>query len=188
MVSKGFDFHNVTLVGVINADLGLFLPDFRSGEKIFQLLYQVCGRTGRGEKKGKAIIQSFNDQDPFISCATMMDTKIYYNISLAERMELDYPPFSKLIRIFLKGKNIKDVDVAMNQIAQKLQKNKFKILGPAPAPIEKINDFHRSHIIIKTNKPFSFQNYYIKNLNINKIISNIKGVKFRIDVDPLSLL
>ena len=76
----------------------------------------------------------------------------------------------------------------MNQIAQKLQKNQFKILGPAPAPIEKINDFHRSHIIIKTNKPFSFQNYYIKNLNINKIISNIKGVKFRIDVDPLSLL
>ena len=188
MVSKGFDFHNVTLVGVINADLGLFLPDFRSGEKIFQLLYQVCGRTGRGEKKGKAIIQSFNDQDPFISCATMMDTKKYYNISLAERMELDYPPFSKLIRIFLKGKNIKDIDIAMNQIAQKLQKNQFKILGPAPAPIEKINDFHRSHIIIKTNKPFSFQNYYIKNLNINKIISNIKGVKFRIDVDPLSLL
>ena len=188
MVSKGFDFHNVTLVGVINADLGLFLPDFRSGEKIFQLLYQVCGRAGRGEKKGKAIIQSFNDQDPFISCATMMDTKKYYNISLAERMELDYPPFSKLIRIFLKGKNIQDIDKSMNQIAKDLKKNKFKILGPAPAPIEKINNFHRSHIIIKTNKPFLFQNYYIKNLNLNKIISNIKGVKFRIDVDPLSLL
>ena len=100
MVSKGFDFHNVTLVGVINADLGLFLPDFRSGEKIFQLLYQVCGRTGRGDKKGRAIIQSFNNEDPFISCATMMDTKKYYNISLAERMELSYPPFSKLVRFF----------------------------------------------------------------------------------------
>ena len=188
MVSKGFDFHNVTLVGVVNADLGLFLPDFRSGEKIFQLLYQVCGRTGRGFKKGKAIIQSFNDKDPFISCATMMDTKKYYNISLAERMELSYPPFSKLIRIFLKGKNINDINIIMNQIAKRLIKNNFIILGPSSAPIEKINDFYRSHIIIKTHKPFLFQDFYLKNLDLNKIISNTKGIRFRIDVDPLSLL
>ena len=99
MVSKGFDFHNVTLVGVINADLGLFLPDFRSGEKIFQLLYQVCGRTGRGDKKGRAIIQSFNNEDPFISCATMMDTKKYYNISLA--------PIFKVSQDFSERKKIK---------------------------------------------------------------------------------
>ena len=186
MVSKGFDFHNVTLVGVINADLGLFLPDFRAGEKIFQLLYQVCGRTGRGEKRGRAVIQTFNDEDPFISCATMMDTKKYYNISLAERMELCYPPFSKLIRIFFKSKNINHINKATKQIANKLRKNNFLILGPAPAPIEKINNFHRFHIIIKANKPFLFQDYYIQNLSKN--LSNIKGVKFRIDVDPLSLL
>ena len=188
MVSKGFDFHNVTLVGVINADLGLFLPDFRSGEKIFQLLYQVCGRTGRGDKKGRAIIQSFNNKDPFISCATMMDTKKYYNISLAERMELSYPPFSKLVRIFLKGKNINQINSLMNQIAKVLEENKFKILGPSAAPIEKINDYYRTHIIIKTNKPLSFQDFYIKNLDLNKKLSNIKGIKFRVDVDPLSLL
>ena len=186
MVSKGFDFHNVTLVGVINADLGLFLPDFRSGEKIFQLLYQVCGRSGRGQKKGKAIIQTFNDKDPFITCATMMDTKKYYNVSLAERMELGYPPFSKLIRLFFKSKNIKDLDKAINQIANKLRKNNFIVLGPVAAPIEKINNFYRIHIIIKMNKPFLFQDYYSKNLN--KIFSNLKGAKFRIDVDPLSLL
>ena len=188
MVSKGFDFHNVTLVGVINADLGLFLPDFRSGEKIFQLLYKVCGRTGRGKKKGKAIIQTFNPKDPFISCATMMDTKKYYNISLAERVKLNYPPFSKLIRIFLKGKKINDLEKIMNQIAKKLRENNFQILGPALAPIEKINNYYRIHIIIKATSPFSFQDFYIKKLNFNKIISDIKGVRFRIDVDPLSLL
>ena len=188
MVSKGFDFHNVTLVGVINADLGLFLPDFRSGEKIFQLLYQVCGRTGSGEKKGKAIIQTFNAKDPFISCATMMDTKKYYNISLAERVKLNYPPFSKLIRIFLKGKKINDLEKIMNQIAKKLREYNFQILGPALAPIEKINNYYRIHIIIKATSPFSFQDFYIKKLNFNKIISDIKGVRFRIDVDPLSLL
>ena len=178
MVSKGFDFHNVTLVGVINADLGLFLPDFRSGEKIFQLLYQVCGRTGRGEKKGKAIIQTFNQKDPFISCATMMDTKKYYNISLAERIKLKYPPFSKIIRLFLKGENIQILEKTMNQIADKLKQNNFEILGPAMAPIEKINNFYRIHIIIKSEKAFSFQDYWMKNLNFYKFISNIKGVKF----------
>tara|TARA_Y100000768_G_scaffold229354_1_gene173184 strand:+ start:286 stop:2484 length:2199 start_codon:yes stop_codon:yes gene_type:complete len=188
MVSKGFDFHNVTLVGVINADLGLFLPDFRSGEKIFQLLYQVCGRTGRGDKKGQAIIQTFNSEDPFISCATMMDTKKYYNISLAERMELSYPPFSKLVRIFLKGKNLNQINNLMSQIAKLLEENKFRILGPTAAPIEKINDYYRSHIIIKTDKPLLFQDFYIKNLELNEKLSNIKGIKFRIDVDPLSLL
>ena len=107
-------------------------------------------------------------------------------MSLAERMELGYPPFSKLIRLFFKSKNIKDLDKAINQIANKLRKNNFIALGPVAAPIEKINNFYRIHIIIKMNKPFLFQDYYSKNLN--KIFSNLKGTKFRIDVDPLSLL
>ena len=143
MVSKGFDFHNVTLVGVLNADIGLFAPDFRSGERIFQLLYQVCGRSGRGDKKGKAIIQSFNTRDPYIQASSIMDTKRYYNILLAERLELDYPPFSKVIRILLKGKNLNEVQKAMNYFTDFLNENKFSYLGPSLAPIEKINNFYR---------------------------------------------
>ena len=76
----------------------------------------------------------------------------------------------------------------MNQIAKKLREYNFQILGPALAPIEKINNYYRIHIIIKATSPFSFQDFYIKKLNFNKIISDIKGVRFRIDVDPLSLL
>ena len=103
-------------------------------------------------------------------------------------MELSYPPFSKLVRIFLKGKKLNQINSLMNQIAKLLEKNKFTILGPTAAPIEKINDFYRSHIIIKTNKPLLFQDFYMKNFELNQKLSNVKGIKFRIDVDPLSLL
>ena len=188
MVSKGFDFHNVTLVGVLNADIGLFSPDFRSGERIFQLLYQVCGRSGRGDKKGQAIIQSFNTKDPYIASSSIMDTKKYYNILLADRLELDYPPFSKIIRIILKGKDLKEVKRSMNPIIDFVNKNNFTVLGPTLAPIEKINNFYRYHMIIKSSKPFQFQDLYLKNKKLDKFLSTLKRIRYQIDIDPLSLL
>ena len=188
MVSKGFDFHNVTLVGVLNADIGLFSPDFRSGERIFQLLYQVCGRSGRGDKKGQAIIQSFNTKDPYIVSSSIMDTKKYYNILLADRLELDYPPFSKIIRIILKGKDLKEVKKSMNPIIDFVNKNNFTVLGPTLAPIEKINNFYRYHMIIKSSKPFGFQDLYLKNKKLDKFLSKLKRIRYQIDIDPLSLL
>ncbi|MAV64949.1 MAG: primosomal protein N' [Candidatus Marinimicrobia bacterium] len=188
MVSKGFDFHNVTLVGVLNADIGLFSPDFRSSERIFQLLYQVCGRSGRGEKKGKAIIQSYNTNDPYIMSSSIMDTKKYYNILMADRLELDYPPFSKIIRILLKGKNIKDLEKTMNPIINFLNENKFTVLGPTLAPIEKINNLYRYHIIVKSDKPLRLQDAYLKNKKLNDYLSKLKRVRYQFDIDPLSLL
>ena len=188
MVSKGFDFHNVTLVGVINADIGLFTPDFRSGERIFQLLYQVCGRSGRGKKAGKAIIQTFNMNDVYITSATMMNTEKYYNVSLADRLELNYPPFSKIVRILFKGLDSKKVENAINQVSKIIQNENFEILGPTFAPIEKINNYYRYHIIIKVNKAYKFQDFYFKNSQLSKFLSNLKGVKYKIDIDPLSLL
>ena len=188
MVSKGFDFHNVTLVGVLNADIGLFSPDFRSGERIFQLLYQVCGRAGRGTKPGKAIIQSFNINDPYIQSSSIMDTKKYYNILLEDRLSISYPPFSKITRILLKGKRANLLNEKMNQVMGELKETNFDILGPILAPIEKINNFYRLHIIIKTRRPLDFQNYYSRNKNLKDIFENLKDIKYQIDVDPLSLL
>jgi len=188
MVSKGFNFHNVTLVGVLNADIGLFSPDFRSGERIFQLLYQVCGRAGRGAKPGKAIIQSFNINNPYIQSSSIMDTKKYYNILLEDRLSIDYPPFSKIIRILLKGKKINKLDEQMNSIIEKLSTADFDILGPVLAPIEKINNFYRLHIILKTKRPLDFQNYYFKNKKLRDIFNNLKDIQYQINVDPLSLL
>ena len=188
MVSKGFDFHNVTLVGVINSDIGLFTPDFRSGERIFQLLYQVCGRSGRGKKSGKAIIQTFNINDVYINSATMMNTEKYYNVSLADRLELNYPPFTKIVRILLKGPDSKKVKSAIDQVVNFIKSENFEILGPSAAPIEKINNYYRYHIIIKIHKAYGFQDFYFKNNQLNKFLLNLKGVKYKIDIDPLSLL
>ena len=102
MVSKGLDFKGVTLVGVINGDTSLYIPDFRSGERTFQLLYQVCGRAGRNEKQSKAIIQSWNPDNIFINTAAELNINHYYDISLIDREKLQYPPFTKLIRILKK--------------------------------------------------------------------------------------
>ena len=99
MVSKGLDFSGVTLVGVINGDTNLYIPDFRSGERTFQLLYQVCGRAGRNDKTSKAIIQSWNPDNAFIQSATQLSLKHYYKIALLDREQLFYPPYSKLFRI-----------------------------------------------------------------------------------------
>ena len=104
MVSKGLDFTNVSLVGIITADIGLFIPDFRSGEKTFQIIYQMIGRSGRRDKISKAIIQSYNTDDFYIKSACNLDVGGTYDKILKERKELNYPPFSRLIRILFLGK------------------------------------------------------------------------------------
>ena len=105
MISKGLDFKNVSVIGVINADIGLFQPDFRSGEKVFQMLYQFIGRAGRDNKNSYAIIQTFNPLDQHIKMACQLNLISMYKKILLEREELFYPPFSKLIRIIVKGEN-----------------------------------------------------------------------------------
>ena len=117
-----------------------------------------------------------------------MDTKKYYNILMADRLELDFPPFSKIIRILLKGKNLKELEKTMKPIVDFLNKNKFIVLGPALAPIERINNFYRYHIVVKSDKPFRFQDLYIKNKKLNDYLSKLKRVRYQFDIDPLSLL
>ena len=171
MIAKGLDFPDVTLVGVINADSGLFLPDFRAGERTFQLLYQVCGRAGRHSKPGEAIIQTWNPDDPFIQSAAQLDIKKFYNIALSQRQELKYPPFSRLTRILISGKNQHNVLNIASQLATKLKSNNkiYEILGPTPAPIEKIREHWRYHMIIKStqNSASSIHTFVHKKLGVN---------------------
>ena len=192
MVSKGLDFSGVTLVGVINGDTNLYIPDFRSGERTFQLLYQVCGRAGRNEKSSKAIIQSWNPDNIFIKSAAQLNLDNYYNISLADRESLNYPPYTKLLRILVKGKNKKIAESIAKNIKIKLDKNSkhFIILGPSIAPIEKIKNNWRLHLLLKIQKSHLFYVYeYIsKQIGLNTFYKKNKNTNIEIEVDPISIL
>lgn len=191
MIAKGLDFDNVTLVGVINADSGLFFPDFRAGERVFQLIYQVAGRAGRREKPGKAIIQTYNPQDVYIQNAAALNTHKFYNIALAQRQELNYPPFSRIGRILFTGPR-KDL---VNHLAVKTsdrlrQDSEYKVLGPSPAPLERIQNNWRTHLIIKTKDRMSTSLHPFIHRQIGHAIfeRKWKGVRIQIDIDPVSML
>jgi len=191
MIAKGLDFDNVTLVGVINADSGLFFPDFRAGERVFQLIYQVAGRAGRRTIPGHAIIQTYNPNDIYIQAASTLNTKKFYNIAMAQRQELNYPPFSRIARILFSGKNKNKVNIIANKTYDKLSSNtNYEILGPAPAPFEKINNMWRSHIIIKTpkNKKGNIYQFIKKKIGLSIIEKNWMSVRIQIDIDPISMM
>ncbi len=195
MIAKGLDFDNVTLVGIINADTGLFLPDFRAGERTFQLIYQVAGRSGRGEKPGEVVIQTNNSDSPVIKTAARLDLKKYYNICLSERRELDYAPFSWMARVEFSGKDKGNVRQVANEFTKSLQKKpkSLQVLGPAPCPFEKIRGNYRFQIIFKSPKEkdrngTTLHNFLKKNLLNSSRMKRRKGVNLHVDVDPISLL
>ena len=192
MIAKGLDFSNATLVGITNADTGLFLPDFRSGEKTFQLIYQAAGRAGRGEKKGEVVIQSYNSENQTIQHASNLDLKTYYEQCLIEREELNYPPFSWLVRIEIKGKDREKVLKTINRLRAKLfnPPKGIEILGPAPCYRERLKDYYRMQIVIKSNKATDKSGLVLKKLykKATNDINFSNSLKLNIDVNPVSLL
>ncbi len=153
MIAKGLHFPGVTLVGVVNADLGLSMPDFRAQERTFQMLTQVAGRAGRGERQGEVIFQTTRDSD-VIRFAANLDFEGFSNFDLEFRELLNYPPYSRLIAIFFKGEKEKDVADYAEFFAEKLavyQHEKVKITPPAPAPVEKIRNQYRYMMIVRGN-------------------------------------
>lgn len=192
MIAKGLDFDNVTLVGIVNADTGLFLPDFRSGERSFQLIYQAAGRSGRRKKQGEVVIQTYNADNPVIRYAARLDLKKYYNIVIGERKELNYPPFNWLAKAEFSGTKKSIVDKTANVIRNSFQK-KFKgleILGPAWCYRERLRGKYRMQIVFKSSKETDPNgrklHQYLKNNLLNKKIGS--AVKINIDIDPVSLL
>ena len=192
MIAKGLDFSNATLVGITNADTGLFLPDFRSGEKTFQLIYQAAGRAGRGDKKGEVVIQSYNSENQIIQHASNLDLKTYYEQCLIEREELNYPPFSWLVRIEIKGKDREKVLKTINKLRAKLfnPPKGIEILGPAPCYRERLKDYYRMQIVIKSNKSTDKSGLVLKKLykKATNDLNFSNSLKLNIDVNPVSLL
>ena len=191
MIAKGLDFDNVTLVGIINADLGLLFPDFRSGERIFQQIYQVIGRSGRREKRGLAIIQTFNPNDVYIQAASGLNINKFYNLALAQRQELNYPPFSRLLRIMFSGMNKMNVLRVAQNIYSKLENIKtYTIIRPDFNPIEKINKNWRVQLVIKSNKnsQHSIHKLIYSKLGLATFEKKWLGVKIDIDIDPINMM
>ena len=186
MIAKGLDFENVTLVGVINADISLNFPDFRSSEVTFDLLNQVSGRSGRGRKKGKVLIQTFNKDHYAIKYSKNNDYISFYNEELSIRRKLNYPPFCYICLIRIISKDYSIVSKMSYKIGNYL-KDKIKnetILGPSTSNIFKINNDYRFQIIIKYKDINNIRKYlYI----LQERFFNDKTIRLEIDFNPLKL-
>jgi primosomal protein N' (replication factor Y) len=185
MITKGLDFPNVTLVGIINADISLNIPDFRSAERSFQLITQVAGRSGRADKNGEVIIQTYNPEHYAIQYAGKQDFEGFALSELEFRKRLFYPPYSRLGRILYQSTDQESLKQEMLLLQEKLptQSSSMIILGPSPAPFSKINHLYRYHVIIKAKTP------KILNSAIERILKDTKSkLQPQIDVDPVMLL
>jgi primosomal protein N' (replication factor Y) (superfamily II helicase) len=153
MIAKGHDFPNVTLVGVISVDAGLCLPDFRAAERTFQLLTQVAGRAGRGDRPGRVVIQTYHPEHYSLVCARAQDYDEFYRREIEFRRSMHYPPFNALINICVHDKEFDRANNTAADLARELRgaatDAMLRILGPAPAPISRIKGEHRFQILIK---------------------------------------
>jgi primosomal protein N' (replication factor Y) len=153
MIAKGHDFHNVTLVGVISVDAGLCLPDFRAAERTFQLLTQVAGRAGRGDRPGRVVIQTYHPEHYSLVCAKAQDYDEFYRREIEFRRSMHYPPFNALINICVHDKEFDRANNTATDMAKELRgavrDAGLRVLGPASAPISRIKGEHRFQILIK---------------------------------------
>ncbi|MEG1501678.1 MAG: helicase-related protein, partial [Clostridiales bacterium] len=157
MIAKGLDFPNVHLAAVIAADISLNIPDFRGGEKTFQLLTQITGRAGRRQKQGLAIIQTYYPQSPIIKSAAQQRFADFYQRELAERESHGYPPFLDLWRLLINGQSFirvqaesKNLALLIASLLESYGDDQTVILGPSAPPYEKIKDRYRQQIILKS--------------------------------------
>lgn len=183
MIAKGLDFSNVTLVGVINADTSLMIPNYRSNEYTFQLLMQTAGRSGRGEKNGSVIIQTFNPEHYAITLASKHDYIDFFKQEMEVRRKLSYPPYYYLIYIKVIGKDYNKISLESNKIASILTRElkNSKILGPTTCSVFKLNGLFRFGIIIKYKKEEKMEEV------LQSLVNHYKGnqtVKVDIDVNP----
>lgn len=187
MISKGLDFPLVTLVGVINADATLNIPDFRSGERTFALLSQVAGRAGRSTLPGEVIIQTFNPDNYTLKCVAGNDYMKFYNYEMHNRHKLDYPPFFYLTMIRITSKDYNLASTEINKAKLYLEKHLNSdtiLLGPTPSSIFKLKNIYRFQIIIKYKKDDNLS-HCLKYLDEIYMLNN--KVNFEIDNNPLQL-
>jgi len=183
MVAKGHDFPNVQLVGVVAADTGSSLPDFRTSERMFQLLTQVAGRAGRKQEGGRVILQTWNPTDQVFRFALKHDYERFAEWELAQRAELKYPPYSRMLSVEVEGSTLEDVDATCAQIIQTLQANSaISMQGPVDAFVARIRKLHRKQFLIKAATPTVLRKA------CNEILALKSRANIKADIDPIALL
>ena len=196
MITKGHDFPGVTLIGVLCADLSLNWPDFRSGERTFQLLAQVAGRTGRGPYPGKVFIQTYNPEHYIFEYVRRHDYLGFYRQELQFRREFEYPPFTRLVHILIQGNPERTVRDKAQEIGNLLSLEREKrnltssltLLGPVPAPIIKIKGKHRWQILLKGKDPRMLHQISAWVQETGNRYLKGSGVQLILDVDPVDML
>jgi primosomal protein N' (replication factor Y) len=190
MIAKGLDFPNVTLVGVINADTALHLPDFRASERTFQLIAQVAGRTGRGRQGGRVLVQTLNPDHPAIAAAVRHDFARFASHELAIRRAAGYPPFASLVRIIVRGPQETTTRETAKQLGDRLRRAAgasgkddatIRILGPGAAPIARLRGEHRFQLQLQAAAIAPLQTL------VSEAAANFepaKDVRWIADVDP----
>jgi len=191
MIAKGLDFPNVTLVGVINADTALHLPDFRASERTFHLVTQVAGRTGRGEKGGRVLVQTFSPDHSAIRAAVRHDYAAFAAEELPLRQMLGYPPYATMVRLVIRGASEKVTNGFAEEIAERLEsalvadETAHRILGPAPAPFARLRGKYRFQIQAQSPDGAALRDA------VRRVTTGLEppeGVQWIVDVDPLEML
>ena len=187
LISKGLHFPNVTLVGVVNADTILNFPDFRAGEKTYQLVTQVAGRAGRGDKRGRVIVQTYQSEHPVFKRVKTNDYEGFYKEEIYNRELLEYPPFSKTINIGISSKYEKYLEEFVKDFFRDIRYENVEMYGPMRSMVYKVKDRFRYNIFIKGN--IKEINIFKKKLKL-KLTNYEKNDKIRIvvDVDPINLI
>ena len=192
MIAKGLDFPNVTLVGVVAADIALNAGDYRSGETTFQLLTQVSGRAGRAVKQGVVYIQTYDPEHYSIKFAKDANYKDFYDYELALRRQMNYPPFSYIFVILFTCEDEKKLISSLHDLAHVMKvynKNeKFKILGPSPAIISKIKNKYRWKIIVKHDEEENLKSFVFYCIEKLEKVRNLKNISMNLAINPTMIV
>lgn len=193
MIAKGLDFPNVLLVGVINADSALHFPDFRAAERTFQLVTQVAGRTGRGDRGGRVIVQTFSPEHPAIQAASRHDYETFAKYEMEHRRKFNYPPLGSIARVIFRGpaeeatEGYAETLVRRFEAARTSLGTEVRILGPAPPPIAKLRGKYRFHVLLQASDAASLGET-IRRAVDGFTIPSKEEVQFVVDIDPLDML
>jgi primosomal protein N' (replication factor Y) (superfamily II helicase) len=187
MIAKGLHFPNVTLVGIIHADLSLHIPDFRAGERTFQLLTQVAGRAGRGEVEGEVFVQSFTPFHPAIQYARRHDFAGFYEQEIEFRDQLQYPPITRVALLTLKSRNEQKVEFSAAYVRKELEKtlpSGVFLAGPAPAPLARAESYYRHQLMLRTRQMSKLSQHLAA---FATTLALPDDVTMTIDIDPVNL-